>query len=55
MPKKWHKLLNMRKLTEKQIIYCKYLVKNKYKIKDICSRYWVSPGYLYYYWIRKKG
>ncbi len=55
MPKKWQQLLNMRKLTEKQLRDCKYLIKNWYRIKEICKRYWVSSGYLYYYWIRKNG
>lgn len=53
MPKKWQQLLNMRKLRNKDLEYCKDLLKQWYKIKTICRMFNVSNGYLYYYWIRK--
>jgi len=53
MPKKWSVLLNMRKLTERQLNRCKILVDRWERIKEICYEYWVSSGYLYYHWIRK--
>jgi len=52
MPKKWSKLMGMRKLSEKQLDRAKQYVKDWVKKKDICEMFWVSATYLDYYGVK---
>jgi len=54
MPRKWQKLMNMRKLTTKQLDRAKKLICEWERIKEVAQSYWVTYWYFYYYWIRKK-
>ena len=53
MVPKWTKIKSMQKLSDKDIEYCKELIKSWYKIKEVCKMYRVSFGYLYYHWVRR--
>ncbi len=53
MPKKWQKLLNMRKLSEKDLILADKMLKEWYNIKSLAEFFKVSAWYFYYHWFRK--
>jgi len=50
MPKKWQELIEMRKLTPKQLERAKKLISEWETIKEIARLYWVTPWYFHYYW-----